>query len=106
EVLPVHHQVYGEGNLVLADDMGEFDLVGVRFGSRDPVGRVLAGILEAELNVVETCSDQRVQPLFRETDAGRDEIGIEARGAGGGDQFGEVGAGERFAAGEMRVQHA
>jgi len=42
---------------MLADEMGEFDLVGVRFGSGDPVGGVFAGILEAELNVVETHID-------------------------------------------------
>ena len=63
EVLAVYHQVHREGNLVLADEMGEFDLVGVRFGSGDPVGGVFAGILEAELNVVETHIDQRLQSL-------------------------------------------
>ena len=78
----------------------------MRFGAGDPVGGGFARILKADLDVVESGVDQRLQTIFVEAEAGGDEVGVESGGAGGGDEFGQVRTGQRFAAGEVRVQHA
>ena len=46
--------------LWLADHARQFDLVRVRFGAGNPVGGVLARILKADLNVIESGVDQRL----------------------------------------------
>jgi len=56
--------------------------------------------------VVETCFHQRLQPLLVQSQAGGDEIGIESGGARGRDEFRQIRARQRFAAGEMRMQHS
>jgi hypothetical protein len=50
--------------------------------------------------------DQRLQPCFVEAEARSDEVGVESGCARGGDQFSQVGPSQRFAAREVRVQHA
>ncbi len=84
----------------------QFDLVRVRFRSGNPVRGFFPRILKADLDVVEPGIDQCLQPLFVETEARRDEIGVESGSARGGDQFGQISARQRFAAGEVRVQHS
>ena len=84
----------------------QFNLVRVRFGAGDPVGCVLARILKTDLDVIESGIDQRLQSCFSKSDAGSDEVGVEARGARAGDEFGQIGPSQRFASGEVRVQHA
>ena len=80
--------------------------MGVSFGSGDPVGGGFAGILKTDLDVIEAGIDERLQPRLGEADAGGDEICVKAGGARSGDELGEIGAGQRFSAGEVRVQHA
>ena len=91
---------------VSANRLRQFDLVCVRFCAGNPIRRSFARILKADLDVVESGVDQRLQPLFVESEARGDEVGVESRGARGSDQFRQIGAGQRFAAGEVRVQHA
>ncbi len=105
DVLAMDDKVYGECDFVAANDAREVDFVRMRFGAGNPVGRGLARILKADLDVIETGLDQCLQACFRKADAGRYQIGIEARGARCSDEFGEIGTRQRFAAGEVRVQH-
>ncbi len=42
DVLPVHDEIHGERDLVLADEARQFNLVCVGFGAGNPVGCVLA----------------------------------------------------------------
>ncbi len=92
EILPVHDEIHSEGELSLvdaaADGAGEFDLVGVSLCAGDPVRRFFARVLKADLNVIQACGDERLKPLFIQSDAGGDEVGVEAGGLRGGDQFG------------------
>ena len=90
DVLAMHDQIRGEGQLVLADGARQFDLVGVRLCASDPVGGVFVRILEADLDVIEPGVHQRLQPRFGEADARGDEVGIESCGARAGDEFGQV----------------
>ena len=57
DVLPMDDKIYGECDFVPADETGQFNFVGVSFGSGDPVGGVLAGILKADLDVIEAGID-------------------------------------------------
>jgi len=106
EVLPVHDEIHGESDFVLANDARQFNLVRVDFGSGDPVCGVLAGILEAELNVIQTGGDQSLHSRLRQADAGGDQIGIESGGTRAGDKFSQIWPCQRFAAREVRVQHS
>ena len=69
KILPVHDQVHRKSDPMFADSAREFDFVGVGFSSGDPVGGVFAGVLKADLDVVETGIDQCFQALVIETDA-------------------------------------
>jgi hypothetical protein len=62
--------------------------------------------LKTELEVVEAGGDEFVQAYFIERKAGSDEVDIESSGPRGLDEFSEVGAGERFAAGEVELHDA
>jgi hypothetical protein len=105
DILAMNDQIYGEGDLVAADNAGELDLVGVSFGSGNPVGGGFARILKADLDVIEAGVNERLQARLGKADAGGDQIGVKAGGARSGGEFGEIGAGEWFAASEVRVQH-
>ena len=65
EILPMHDQVHGEGDLVPADRAREFDLVRVRLRAGNPVGGFFARILKADLDVIESRVDQRLQTPAR-----------------------------------------
>ena len=47
-----------------------------------------------------------MQTRLIEADTGSDQVGVKSSGAGSGDEFGEIDAGQRFATCKMRVQHA
>src|ERR1700722_5224397 len=76
------------------------------FGAGNPVSSTFARILKADLNVIETGLDQRLQALIIEPKTRGNEVRVESGGAGGGDELGEIGARQRFTSGEVRVQHA
>ena len=82
----------------------EFLCVG--FCAGDFFGGFFAGTLEAELEVIEAGFDEFREACFVERHAGGDQVYVEAGGAGGADEFEDVGAGERFAAGEVGLQDA
>ena len=105
-ILAMDDEVYGEGDFVAADEARQFNLVRVSFCSSDPVGRGFARILKAQLDVIESGIDQRLQPRFGKANAGSDEVGVEAGGARCGDEFGKIRTRQRFAAGEVGVQHS
>ena len=76
------------------------------FGAGDFRGGFFAGALEAELEVIEAGFDEFAEARFVERQAGGDEVDVEAGGASGADEIEDVGAGERFAAGEVGLQDA
>jgi len=78
----------------------------VRFGAGDFLGDVFLSALKAELEVIEARFRQRGEFGFVERQAGGDEIDVEAGGAGGADEIDDVGASERFAAGEIGLEDA
>ncbi len=80
--------------------------MGMRLRACDPVRRVFPRILKADLDVIESGVDESFEPLLVEPNAGSNQIGIETCSARSSDQFGQVGACERFAAREMRMQHS
>ena len=57
DVLTMDDKIYGEGDFVAADETGQFNFVSMSFGSSDPVGGSLAGILKADLDMIESGID-------------------------------------------------
>jgi hypothetical protein len=106
DVLPVYDKIHGERDFVLADDARQFNLVRVRFGAGNPVGRALARILKADLDVIESGVNQCLQSCFNKPNGGRDQIGVEACGARSRDEVPQIWSRQGFAAGEVRVQHS
>ena len=56
--------------------------------------------------MIEARGDKFFEALFIEWQTGRDQAGVQAGGARGADDFGEIGARERFASGEVGLQDA
>src|ERR1700686_1374592 len=111
DVLPVNDQVYGErdatlADLTFADPPGQFDLVRVGACSGNPVRRALARILKAELDMVEPRFDKLAQALARKPDSRGDQIRVQTRLPRTFDQFGQIGARQRLASGEVQMQNA
>ncbi len=62
--------------------------------------------LKAELKVIEAGLDESFEARFVERQAGCDEIYVQAGGARGTDEIEDIGASERFAAGEIGLKDA
>ncbi len=106
DVAPVDHEVEGDGDAASFQPFERAKLLRVGFRAGDFRCDFLARALEAELQMIEAGSEERVELGFVEGKAGGDEIDVQAGGAGGADQFDDVGAGERFATGEVGLQDA
>ncbi len=70
------------------------------------VGGFFTRALETQLKVVEAGFHQRREFRFIQGQARGDEIDVQAGRARGADKFNDVGAGERFAAGEICLKSA
>ena len=106
DVLPVHDQVYGEGDAMLANPLREFEFVRVRARTGDPVRRTFFRILKAELNMVEAGVYQLLKPLTRQANAGGDQVGVEPGFARAGNHLRQIGARQWLAAGQVKMQNA
>src|ERR1700687_4072962 len=111
DVLPVNNQVYRECNatlsdLTFADPPGQFELVGVRACSGNPVRRAFARILKAELDVVKARFHKLGQTLARKPDARSDQVRVQTRLPCTLDEFGQIGARQRLATSEVKMKNA
>ena len=52
-------QIHREGNPLPSDDSGQFQLARMRLGAGNPVGARFSGVLETQLDVVETKARSR-----------------------------------------------
>src|SRR5580700_7129053 len=77
----------------------------VSLSAGDPVGGFLARILKADLDVIKSGIDQRLQALLVQAEARSNEIGVEPSVPRSRDQVNEIGTSQRFAAGEVRMEH-
>ena len=57
----MHHDVYREGNLMLSNPARHLQFVGMGASPAEQIGRRRHNVLEAQLNVVETCFDESRQ---------------------------------------------
>ena len=107
EVVAVQHHVEAEGEPGAADE-GRGPLLGGeggRAGGDPVVGRGI-GVLDGELDAAQPRRAQRGQPRLVQAGAAGDQLGVDPGGLGGGDDPLQVGAHQRLAAGEMRVDDA
>ena len=104
EILPVNDQVNGECDSMFPYCFRQFYFVGMGSCPGDPVRGVLSRVLETKLDVVEASVDQRRQPSRRKADTGGDEVGVKIRRMCAVNEFGQIGAGQRFAPGQMEVE--
>ncbi len=107
QVLPVHDRVDGQRQAQLAHPAGDLQLARVAVAAvADAVGVDRIAVLYAQLDVVHARGLQRRKPLAREQHPGGDEVVVQARRAGRGDQLLEVAARGGLTAGEVHLQHA
>ena len=107
DVRAVHHGIDGERQTRL--DRPVRDLLLARKGAvvaGDTVGGRSLRVLKRELDVIEPRLDQGIEQLAVETDARRNQVGVEPDIGAMRGQFGNVGAHARLAAREMHVQDA
>jgi len=90
----------------LAEQFEHAELLCVRLGAGNFVGGFFAGALKAEAAGGRVRRRLIREASFVERHTGRDEIYVQAGGAGGADQFDDVGACERLTAGEVGLQDA
>ncbi len=103
----MQHEVGGERQACLADATGSFELLGVpAFVAADPFCFRRAGILEAQLNVIDPRFQQFGHCRIREQNAGSNDVGVKIAAGGMSDQLREVAPRHRFAAREMHLKDA
>ena len=102
----MNHEVERDGDANCFQPFEDAEFLRVGFCAGDFVGGVGVGALKAELDVIEAGFDELREFCFVEREAGGDEVDVEAGGAGGFDEIEDVGAGERFAAGEVGLEDA
>src|SRR5437660_10776201 len=102
----MNNKIERQRNAMLLDPFedAEFLPMGLRAG--DFVGDFFPRALKAELDVVESGSDEGREFRFIKRQAGSDQIDVEAGGAGRAHKFDNVGAGEGFAASEVGLEDA
>src|SRR6266566_3252144 len=104
DVATVDDEVERNGNAMLPQPFEHAELLRMGLRAGDFVGGIFTRALEAQLNVVEPGIHKSREFCFIEGQAGGDEIDVEAGGARGADEFDDVGARERFAAGEIGLK--
>src|SRR5690606_838275 len=106
-VLLVADGIDGQRYRGVANPARHGDLAIITAGiAADPVGQIGRAPLDGKLHVVEPGIGQFLDPFFGEANPGRDQVGIEPKGACGAGQFDKVAPGSRFAARKVQVEHA
>src|SRR5579871_4988335 len=106
QVLAMHHRIHGEREIELARPFCHFELLPVRIPEpRDAIGDHGFVALEADLDMAKPGIGEIAEPLARQQHGRGDEVGVEPDAVGVLDQFDEVLACGRLAAGEMHLQH-
>src|SRR6185312_3209783 len=106
DVEPVQHHVEDHGISILLDERGHPRLQLEGPGAAEEVVHPARAVLEGELDVIQPGLLQRLQARLRESDAGGDEVGIEAEAVRGTDDGLEVLAHERLAAREPELHRS
>ena len=103
----MHHRIHRQRQVELARPFRDFDLLVVRvLEAGDAVGDDGLVALKADLHMAEPGIGQRGELFAGQQHRRGDEIGVEPDVAGMLDQFDQVLARGRLAAGEMDLQHA
>ncbi len=105
-VLAVNHKIQSEADAVTFQPVEDAKFLRVRGGAGNFASGFFASALEAELEMIEASGDQSGEPGFVEGKAAGDEADVESGFACGADQGNDVGASERFAAGEIGLENA
>ena len=100
------HEVECERDAVPFHPFGDAEFLGVRFVSGKFARGFLFSALKAQLEMIEARGDEFFEAFLIKRQTRRDQAGVESGGACGADDFGEIGARERLASGEVGLQHA
>jgi hypothetical protein len=76
------------------------------FGSRYELGGPGIGVPHGELDAARSRVHQLREPSLVQAHTAGDELGVEARGVGGGEDPGEIAPDKGFAAGQMGLENA
>ena len=106
DVVPEHRHVEHHRKAVGLDQVRHLHLEVEGARADQGVGEFALARLQRELDLVEAGGLERDQALFAQADAGGDQVGVVAERAGVGDEFFQVVAQQRLAAGEAELQRA
>lgn len=106
DVGPVQHDVQTEWQSCRPHQPCGALLGGERAGSRDAFGGLGIGVLYGELDTAQSRVQQLREPSLVQGHTAGDELGVEARGVGGGHDPGEIAPEEGFAAGQVGLDNA
>lgn len=100
------HNVDSEGEAMAADKLGHQKLMRVRSRSRKAIRLCLIGVLQTQLNMIESCIDQRLQPFGVESQRRCNHIHVQTTLASCSDEFGKVRAGKGLSTSQMQMHNA
>src|SRR4029434_1278629 len=106
EIPAMQDEIESDGCAPGSEPVEDAELVTVRCRATDLVGRVLTSPLKTELKMIESGREKRIKASFIERQTGSDQVDVEAGGARGLNEFGQVGAGEGVAARKNKLHHA
>ena len=101
----MNDEIECDGDAMAPEPFEDTQFLAVRPGVRDFRGNFLPSPLEAELEMVEAGFYKRLQPLFVERKARRDEIDVKPGSACGFHEIEQIRPGEWFAAREIHLQN-
>ena len=106
DVAAMNDEIESDGEAMFSKPFEDAKFLRVGFCAGDFGGGVFASALKAELDVVEAGVDECSEFWFIEGKTGGDDVHVESGGAGVFDEVDDVGAGERFATGEVGLEDA
>jgi len=106
DVAAMNDEIQRDRKTMLLKPFEDTKFLRMRFGVGDFSSDFFTGTLETELDVIKSSTDERGEFLFVEREARSNQVDVEPGGACGADEFNDVSAGERFAAGEVGLENA
>ncbi len=106
DVAAVNDEIQRQGHAAPLEPFEDAEFLGVRFRAGEFIGGFFGSALKTQLNMIEARLDDLVEPRFVEGNPGGDEVDVQSGLAGGADEFHNIGAGQRLAAGKINLQNS
>jgi hypothetical protein len=105
QILAMNHEIESQRDALALYPPGDAQLLGVSSRSGKLARGFFFGALKTQLEVIESRSDEFLEALLIQRKARSDHARVQAGGARGTDNLGQIRACERLAPGEVGLQH-